>query len=207
MENFFIFMENIPIMKKLTLACILLASFAGFAQITYPESSGAVFERKNELKIGAIHLLSGHSLDIGYEHIQDRNRGFGANLMIGFGDDVADYQPIFSLSPYYRFYFNSSQEYGARGMYAEGFTDFYTAKEYGYYSNYIYDDNYGGYYDYQLYDKKYFEIAAGVALGWKWVNTVGFVLDIKAGYGRNLLGATDYRDGIFRGDVSLGYRF
>lgn len=194
-------------MKKFTLVCVLISAVSARAQVAFPESSATVFEKKNEIRVGAIRLLSGHSLDIGYERIVDRNRGYGANVLIGFGSNETDYNPNFSLSPYYRFYFNSSAEYGARGMYVEGFADFYSAKEYDYYYEYpMYDTN-GGYYYYQPYRKEYFEIAAGAALGWKWVNTVGFVLDIKAGYGRNLLGNSFYKSGVFRGDVSLGYRF
>ncbi len=154
--------------------------------------------------MGAIRLLAGHSLDIGYERIIDRNQGYGVNLLIGFADESEDrsegFKQIISVSPYYRFYFNKSQEYGAKGMFIEGFTDFYNGKSW----DTVYT-SWNNTYDY-FNEEKYFEIAAGLALGWKWVNTAGFIFEIKLGFGRNLLGNAD-NEGIFRGDFSIGYRF
>lgn len=113
-------------MKKIAFIAGMLLSFSGFSQTTYPESSDLVFSKKNEVRIGAIRLLAGNSLDLGYERIIDRNQSFGANMLIGFGDnDFIGYtEQQFSISPYYRFYFNKSQEYGAKGMFVEGFADF-----------------------------------------------------------------------------------
>ncbi|MEG1020583.1 MAG: DUF3575 domain-containing protein [Myroides sp.] len=193
-------------MKKIAFIAGMLLSLSAFSQTTYPESSDLVFSKKNEVRIGAIRLLAGNSLDLGYERIIDRNQSFGANMLIGFGDnDFIGYtEQQFSISPYYRFYFNKSQEYGAKGMFVEGFADFYSGRSYNFYNYTI--DPYGNYY---YYDRKenYFDVAAGFALGWKWVNTIGFVFEIKAGYGRNLIKENPDAAGVFRGDFSLGYRF
>lgn len=193
-------------MKKIAFIAGMLLSLSAFSQTTYPESSDLVFSKKNEVRIGAIRLLGGNSLDLGYERIIDRNQSFGANMLIGFGDnDFIGYtEQQFSISPYYRFYFNKSQEYGAKGMFVEGFADFYSGRSYNFYNYTI--DPYGNYY---YYDRKenYFDVAAGFALGWKWVNTIGFVFEIKAGYGRNLIKENPDAAGVFRGDFSLGYRF
>lgn len=192
------------LMRKILILFGLMATTAGFSQIDYPESSGSVFEKQHEIRLGAIRLLAGHSLDIGYERIIDRNQGYGVNLLIGFADESEDrsegFKQIISVSPYYRFYFNKSQEYGAKGMFIEGFADFYNGKSW----DTVYT-SWNNTYDY-FNEEKYFEIAAGLALGWKWVNTAGFIFEIKLGFGRNLLGnAPD--EGIFRGDFSIGYRF
>ncbi|GAL67733.1 hypothetical protein JCM19301_1020 [Jejuia pallidilutea] len=40
----------------------------------------------------------------------------------------------------------------------------------------------------------------------KWINTAGFVFELKVGAGRNLLGNTD-SDAILKADFYLGYRF
>ncbi|WCM42383.1 hypothetical protein MG290_01565 [Flavobacterium sp. CBA20B-1] len=194
-------------MKKVALMFSLLAGIIGNAQTTYPESSDMVFNKKNELRIGTIRLLTGNSFDLGYERIIDRNQSFGANMLIGFGSnqDIAYTEQLFSISPYYRFYFNKSQEYGAKGMFVEGFADFYSGRTYNYFNNYTIDP-YGNYYYYERKDD-YFDVAAGFALGWKWVNTIGFVFEIKAGYGRNLMDENPNASGIFRGDFSVGYRF
>ncbi len=190
-------------MKKVLILVGLVINTAVFSQVDYPESSGSIFEKQNEVRVGALRLLSAHSLDIGYERIIDRNQSFGANLLIDLGnsDNNERVQQIISVSPYYRFYFNKSQEYGAKGMFVEGFVDFYSGKTWD-------EDTYSWInpLDY-VEEKKYFDIAAGLALGWKWVNTAGFIFEIKAGYGRNLLGNNEYIDGIFRGDFSVGYRF
>ena len=195
-------------MKKIVVIMALFAAVSSNAQVDYPESSGVTFAKSNELRLGVIRLLSGNSLDIGYERIIDRNQSYGANLLIGFEDYDYEFNQKFSVSPYYRFYFNKSQEYGAKGMFVEGFADFYSGKgvEYdnGYYIPYP-DSGYGGYYNYPT--KNFFDVALGVALGWKWVNTAGFVFELKGGYGRNILNQNPNNDGIFRGDVSIGYRF
>lgn len=192
-------------MKHYLTLAFAAVSASGFAQVDYPESSGLVFDRKHEVRIGTIKLLTGNSLDLGYERVLDRNRGFGANLLIGFEDYNSDFNQNFSLSPYYRFYFSKSEEYGAKGMFVEGFADFYTGKKYSYEDYNILP--YPGNYYYEPRKKTFFDIAAGVALGYKWVNTIGFVLEMKAGYGRNLLQENPNAAGIFRGDFSVGYRF
>src|SRR5690606_14140625 len=157
-------------MRKILILLGLLVATAGFSQIDYPESSGSVFEKQHEIRLGAIRLLAGHSLDIGYERIIDRNQGYGVNLLIGLSDDDSSesFKQVFSVSPYYRFYFNKSQEYGAKGMFVEGFADFYNGKSWDT-AYYIWDDTYD-----HFNEEKYFDIAAGLALGWKWVNTIGF---------------------------------
>lgn len=194
-------------MKHFLTLAFVATSASCFAQIDYPEASGMVFERKHEVRLGTIKLLAGNSLDLGYERVLDRNRGFGANLLIGFDDYDSDFNQNFSLSPYYRFYFSKSEEYGAKGMFVEGFADFYTGKsiDYEFYYNYLPDPD--SHYYYEPKKKNFFDIAAGVALGYKWVNTIGFVLEMKAGYGRNLLQENPNAAGIFRGDFSVGYRF
>ena len=51
-----------------------------------------------------------------------------------------------------------------------------------------------------------FDIAIGLSLGKKWINTSGFVFEFKFGAGRTLLGNAD-SDVIIKGDFYIGYRF
>ena len=188
-------------MKKIVVIMALFAAVSSNAQVDYPESSGTAFSKTNELRLGAARLLFGNSLNIGYEKIIDRNQSYGADLLIGFDDRDADFNQKISVSPYYRFYFNKSQEYGAKGMFVEGFADFYSGRTYNY--SYYYNQNGGFYY----YDKEnFFDVALGLSIGWKWVNTAGFVFELKGGYGRNILNQNP-NEGVFRGDFSIGYRF
>lgn len=189
-------------MKKALLIIGLMFSTLTYGQVDFPESSEGVFNKNKEVRLGVARLLLGNSLDVGFEKIIDRNQSFGANMLIGFNDRDFDTSQVFSLSPYYRFYFNRSQEYGAKGMFVEGFLDFYSGKTEVY--NYVpFSENYEDYYK----EKSFFDIAGGFALGWKWVNTAGFVFETKIGYGRNILDENPNAEGIFRGDFSVGYRF
>jgi len=191
-------------MKKIFILLSFLCFSFSEAQDTYFESSNKVFEKKNEVRIGVAKLLSAVGLDLNYEMIKDRNQGFGASLYIGFEKDDTFYQN-FSVAPYYRFYFTKSEEYGAKGFFVEGFADFYSGKN----IEYVYVSNNSGYNNYGYsYEKRtnFFDIAAGVAIGKKWVNTSGFVFELKAGYGKNLLN-NSFKSGVLRGDASIGYRF
>lgn len=62
--------------KSLLLLGLFMTSAAGFSQIDYPESSADVFNKNKEVRLGAIRLLLGNSLDVGFEKIIDRNQSF-----------------------------------------------------------------------------------------------------------------------------------
>ena len=51
-------------------------------------------------------------------------------------------------------------------------------------------------------DENFFDISVGLALGKKWINSAGFVFEIKLGGGRNLLNASEF-DAIIKGDNFL----
>ncbi len=191
-------------MKKFYLTLAMLSPFFGFSQVTYPESSANVFDKKHEIRLSTINLISGNSLEIGYEYLAHRNYSYGAYGHIHLGSAE---QNSFGITPYFRFYFNSSQEYGAKGFFAEPML---ALQKMGY-SEGIYDSTNSTY----IYNEKSnFNIAPGIALGWKWVNTSGFVIDIRSGVVRNLIipnanpdGYVNFQEFMPRADVSIGYRF
>ncbi len=184
-------------MKKILLSVFSLAAFAMQGQTQFPDSYGQIETRKHEIRLGAIKLLAGGMAEIGYEYVLDRNQGMGAYLFYNF--DKNDYSEVFAFTPYYRFYFTDSKEYGARGFFAEPFLSFYSGEQW----ETTYSNN-SGYYKEEV--NKYFDTAAGLAIGIKWINVKGFVFEAKAGYGRNLLNENE-DTGVFRGDFSVGYRF
>lgn len=178
-------------MKNLLLALILLFSYF---TINAQEESKNVLNKKHEVRLGAIKLLSGGIIEGAYEYVLDSNQGFGAYALINF-DSGNDYIENYSLTPFYRMYFQTNEDYGAKGFFVEGFTSFFS-------SDFDLEDSFNGEYN----TKDVFDISIGLALGKKWINTAGFVFEIKLGAGRNLLDNANF-DALFKGDFYIGYRF
>ena len=133
---------------------------------------------KNEIRVDFLDLLAVPALTIAYEKSNNSNSGFGATLFINMSkdDDILDYDPII-LTPYYRFYFLQTEDFGGNGIFAEIFTQLSSSK-----------------------------IAPGFAIGKKWINRKGYTLELLAGVGRNLSGG-DNDESVGRLGVSIGKRF
>ncbi|MEK6153970.1 hypothetical protein WIW50_11945 [Flavobacteriaceae bacterium 3-367] len=148
-------------------------------------------DRANELKIGLVKLLAGPILDLEYERIANTYTSYGGNIVFNVGENYFEYD--FSLSPFYRIYFTERKQYGTKGLFIQGFMGYYTGEDYYYYHN--------------SHLKKYHSFGAGVGLGWKWVNKQGFVLQFLVGGARTIAGGRRAPEGLFQGDLSVGYRF
>ncbi|HEX8574988.1 MAG TPA: hypothetical protein VF677_01705, partial [Flavobacterium sp.] len=122
---------------------------------------------------------------------------FGASLLVNL-DSGNDYFENFSITPFARFYFQETKEFGAKGFFVEGFGKYSIGNR----------ERLNYYYDYIDLDKENYSAASlGIALGKKWINRTGFVFEVLIGAGRTL-GNTDVApDVMFRGDLNLGYRF
>lgn len=170
-------------MKKIVL-------FLCFTAIGYAQEN-SIFDRKHEVKVGAIKLLAGPILEGTYEYINNGDFTYGISVL-GNLDTKNDYYEDFSLTPFARFYFQETKEFGAKGLFVEGFAKYSTGR-----------------YDYDSYDldRKYSAAALGVSVGQKWINRTGFVFEVLAGIGRTLGNSDVKPDFIFRGDLNLGYRF
>ena len=189
-------------MKKFSLL-LLLVSSVGFAQnLEEPKMSlkekKNIFDRKHELKLGALKLLTGTILEVTYEYINSTDFTYGSSVLFNL-DSQNDYPEDISITPFARFYFSESKEYGAKGFFVEGFAKFFTGK---YYVN-GQDVNFN-YYEYQ---KKFAAASVGLSLGKKWINRSGFVFETLIGAGRNIGAKGNAPDASFRGDLFLGYRF
>ena len=115
------------------------------------------------------------------------------------GELGEDWNDKFAITPYYRFYFLESQDYGGYGVFAEIFGKL-TFGENEYYDNISPNS----------VSDSYFDIAPGLAVGRKWINRKGFTFELMFGLGRNLL--YDKKDGnrtsgTVRAGVSIGKRF
>jgi hypothetical protein len=178
-------------MKKVILLLLLATSIIAFGQ---EKKETTIFDRKHEVKIGAIKLLAGPIFEGTYEYIYSKDFTFGSSLLVNLNDKNTYYED-FSITPFARFYFQESKEYGAQGFFVESFGKFSAGK------NHRNDFNY----DRERY--RYSAAALGFSLGKKWINTTGFVFETLIGAGRTLGNSDVAPDAFFRGDLFIGYRF
>jgi hypothetical protein len=181
-------------MKKITFLLLLLSATVMLAQ----ETKTSVFSKKNEIKIGGIKLLSGPILEGTYEYIHSNDFTYGSSVLLDL-DQSNNYAEDFSITPFARFYFQETKEYGAQGFFVEGFAKYVNGKR-----SVGYLDDLFNYYE----TKEKFDAGAlGLSLGKKWINRSGFVFEILVGAGRTLGNQDIVPDAFFRGDLFVGYRF
>ncbi len=181
-------------MKKFTIIAILvIATSSIFAQ----EKENQEYLRKNEVKINMSNLIGFKWLDVGYERVLNEESTIGVNTLFSLDDEIdgLDEYRTFSITPYYRHFFSNKY---ARGFFVEAFTMLHSGKEEIYYSNSSTYDTY--------VNEKYTDFAVGISAGAKFVTKRGFVVEIYAGIGRDLLGQSDI-EVVGRGGVSIGKRF
>ena len=148
-----------------------------------------------EFKLDFLDLLVFPALSVGYEKINDSSTAFGTTLFINLGGEDSDWNDNLAITPYYRFYFLESQDYGGYGVFAEIFTKFSSAKI----------ENYS-----DAKSESYTDISPGLAVGRKWINRKGFTFELMFGVGRNLLYDEDVNGmntATIRSGVSIGKRF
>ena len=168
------------------------------SQIRMTEFSKA---RRHSISLDVIAGLAFPAFNPRYEFVLNKYSSVGADLNINFNNENgSEILEKFSFSPYYRQYFFSKEDYGAKGFYGEGFLKFYT-----------YENDFNFFFgDYiNANAETYFETAVGVGIGWKWVSDSGFIIDINSGLGRNL-GFADYpneRDLAGKFGVNFGWQF
>jgi|TARA_B110000467_G_C18234829_1_gene430908 hypothetical protein len=162
----------------------------------------------SEIRVDFLDFLIFPALTIAYEKTNNSYSGFGSTLFLNLGggeDSVgSNYSDKFILTPYYRFYFLESEDFGGYGIFAEVFTKFVFGK-------YDSENRLGSNND---LTGNYFDIAPGLAVGRKWINRKGFTLELLFGVGRNLLLDSDNENyynnrtsGTVRAGVSVGKRF
>ena len=194
-------------MKKQLFLILLIISVIAKAQnktdANETESQKSMTElskkKRHSLSLDVIAGLVFPAFNPRYEYVLNKYSGIGADLNINFDDENgSQILEKFSFSPYYRQYFFSKEDYGAKGFYGEGFLKFYTYEN----DTYFFGDPITN-------TEAYFETALGVGIGWKWISNSGFLIDINGGLGRNL-GFTDdpnQRDFTGKFGVNFGWQF
>lgn len=178
-------------------AVFLFIGFQSYAQDTDSQDDQyGVGNRQNEIRLDVFDAAFFSAIDISYERVNDSAIGYGASLFLNFrnGEDGAYYEK-FAFTPFFRFYFFNKEDYGAKGLFVEVFSKFASGENY--------NSIFGG----SDEEIDYFDAALGVAIGKKWVNKRGFMLEISLGGGRNIGLDDNSPDFTFRGGISLGYRF
>lgn len=177
-------------MKKIILSALfLVVSITLFSQENEP--------RQSELKINMSNLIGFKWLDVTYERLLNEESSIGVGTLFSLDNksEGLDEYRTFSITPYYRQFFSNKF---AQGFFVEAFTMLHSGKYENYYSN-------SGPYD-TLVEEKYTDLAVGISVGGKWVTKRGFVAEVYAGIGRDLLNQSDM-EVVGRGGVSIGYRF
>lgn len=176
-------------MKKIITNLFLICFATSLATSQETQEFIPTIFKKHEIKLGTVKLLSTGIFESSYEYVKDSNKGFGATLLINFNTGN-EYPENYSLSPFFRMYFQTNEDYGAKGFFVEAFTSFF-----GGVNHHTFND-----------EESFFDTSIGFGLGKKWINTSGFVFEIKFGAGRNLLNGSEY-DALVKGDLYIGYRF
>jgi len=181
-------------MKKLLVLISFCFSITSFCQETPIEKlkESSIFNRKHELKAGGIKLLAGPIFEATYEYIHSKNFTYGSSILVSL-EKNSDYPEDFSITPFARFYFQETKEYGANGFFVEGFGKYVTGR----WNTSLFTEE----------ENKYTAAALGLSLGKKWINSSGFVFELLIGAGRMLGGGENTPDAVFRGDLNIGYRF
>ncbi|MDP3314264.1 DUF3575 domain-containing protein [Lutibacter sp.] len=142
------------------------------------------------------NLIGFKWVDFSYENLLNEESSIGVGLLFSLDSDIGsiDEYRNFSLTPYYRFFFSNKY---AQGFFVEAFGMLHTGK-----NDFYYDDDFNS----TRVDEKYTDFAAGISVGAKFVTKRGFVAEIYAGIGRDLLGQSEI-EVVGRGGVSIGKRF
>lgn len=179
---------------RILLSLCLLISFGLSAQEDESVNLNKINDKKHEIRIDALEGLALPALDLSYEYVINKYSGVGASISIALdGDNAADFPQDFSFSPYFRQYFFNKKDYGARGFFAEGLLQVASGE--------------GRLFDFEEDAEDWTQFGIGLTLGWKFVSTNGFVVDIHGGGGRYFGDTTDAPGGFVRIGVNVGYRF
>jgi hypothetical protein len=136
-------------------------------QIVKDSSLEAAFPKgKNEIRLNALSFLVVEDLNIFYERILNKSNSIGLSMFINEGEEDILTERRFAINPYYRFYFYNSKEYGARGVFVEGFSSFASVKN------------------------ESLQVSLGMTIGQKWVTTNGFSFELFVGLARYITDTT-----------------
>lgn len=177
-------------MKKTLLVVSLLFAFLSNAQEKQVYLQDV--DKKHEVKINALMLISAEWIDVSYEYLIDSESSFGSSFTVDLTNNTTlDY----AITPYYRRYFSGKF---ARGFFVEGFGSLFSAE-----SGSIFDDSRD--------NPSETGFALGIAVGGKFVTSGGFTTELLYGVGRNVANGNadvlESNEFFPRVGISVGYRF
>ncbi|MCG1037541.1 DUF3575 domain-containing protein [Polaribacter sargassicola] len=165
-------------MKKIILVLGLLIS-----SLTYSQQ---------EIKLDFADAVVMKSLEFSYESYISEESSAGVSIFFNLAkqDSNFRYNENTMITPYYRHYFTTNQQWN---FFGEGFLGINSGKKES-----VEDSG--------DFDLKYTDGALGVAVGTKYIASGGLTLDLYGGIGRNLFG-TDSPTIVPRLGLNIGYRF
>ena len=184
--------------KKLMLFMLLFhVAFCGFSQTDDVSKVASTKVKTNEIRLNMSDLLLLHTIGATYEYTEHSELGAGLTARLNLSENnggIIDEK--YSITPFVRYYLIKKQDYGSKGFYVETFLKLFG----GNYNN-------NGWYDTR--QNTYWEIALGIGLGYKYVSSSGFIVDLNLGLGRSL-GVSDWNSSdaiVGRGGVLFGFCF
>ena len=170
-------------MKKLLLFGFLLSGYLLSAQ-AYPP-----LYNSNEIKLNIGLFLATSTVEGSYEYYFSEDASIGATVY--FDDDATDYNGNFGIGPNFRAYFGYQPR---SGFFAEAFGLYYTGEDE---------------IENELQrNRDYSTTALGLGLGNKWsTRDQRFTVEIFGGLGRNINPEDFQDDFMYRGGLSVGFRF
>jgi len=172
-------------MKKILVVIVVLSGFIMNAQ-AYRERS----YNDHEIRFNMGRFLATTAVEGSYEYYFTPDTSIGGTVF--FNGDAFGRTGNFGIGPNLRAYFGFRPK---SGMFAEAFGLYYTGQN-------NLEDNLG------IRDYDYSTTAIGLGLGRKW-STFGekLTFEMSAGLGRNINPQEFQNTFMFRGGVSLGFRF
>jgi len=147
---------------------------------------------QQEFKLNITDALALKTLTVSYEYYFNEETSIGISGLFNFEDESSDfrYNENTVITPYFRHYFSTESLWN---FFGELFVAYNTR-----------DDEFTSMGE--LINSKYSDAALGLAVGYKYISTGGFTVDLHGGLGRNLF-SDDSRTIIPRVGVNIGWQF
>jgi len=172
-------------MKRILVLLFGLYAFSAAAQ-AYPQ-----FNNSQELKLNIGLFLATSTVEGSYEFFFTEDTSIGGTIY--FDNDATDFNGSFGIGPNFRAYFGFAPK---SGFFAEAFALYYRGEEKR-------NEN-----DPQSRDINYSTAALGIGVGNKLVTRSDrFTIELNLGIGRNINPGNFQKPFIFRGGLSVGFRF
>lgn len=165
-------------MKKLTFILLLFCSGVTFAQ--------------EEFKVNITDALALKTLNVSYEHYVTEQTSVGISALFNFENESSDfrYNEDQMFTPYVRHYFSTQSTWN---LFGELFFAYNKGDEETVVNNVAVSEDYS-------------DGALGLAIGYKYISSGRFTVDVHGGLGRNLF-SKDSPTIVPRVGVNVGFQF